>query len=190
MAQKDITKEESNEIQEAVEATVTETDTVDDTVLTTSTGFKVKALAVPSYMTRILYAQFPEPDPPKIKKKDGSRTILIENTNDPTYVEATQRRIIKLAEGMFRLNLLKGVEVLDIPKGNKPFEKDTGWTEDLELVGITIPDSEKERYILWLRTVVFPTTEDVRALSNACAAAEGIRPEEVQAELERFQDQS
>jgi hypothetical protein len=152
----------------------------------TSTGALLRPKKLPDLLVQQLWSRFPIPQPPTVEVRGHGKTWREPNPDDPTYRRALQQRTLDVGEAMLRLTLLRGVEVVELPANVLPYEQDTEWLEDMEYLGVTLPESKAGRYVEWLRYRVVVTNEDFIALQRACTRLAGVTEEDVQAATELF----
>jgi len=158
-------------------------------IFRTSTGAIVEALETPTNLAQRIWAQFPEPKPPMIKRKDGSREWMEPNFNSPSFIAAQDERTIAVGEAMLKLQMLKAMKIHQLPEGVPPYEEDDTWEEELEAIGLSVPSKKQKtaRYLEWLRYRIIPTSGDLSRLQMLGTRRSGVSEEEIDAAIDRFQ---
>lgn len=172
----------------AVEALVEAQEKLPQDTCTISNGvtFNIKKVAMET--VRRATEDFEPPKIPKTENKAKGRKE--ENPNDPAYLEALQEYHVKSGMATFKLFLVLGTEVKEIPEGVYGPE-DTYWSEALEIAGISVPDSGAGRYYNWLTQYCLTEEEDQQALYLAVLSKSGLlREGAVQAAIASFRGDS
>jgi hypothetical protein len=150
-----------------------------DNTVTLSTGVVLKVRPVSQF---VLYANANRVRRPKvpvvyIESKDREE----ENPMHPDYLDAMERYEEERAEAVADALLGLGSELVDVPKGfDRP--EDTGWSEQLEAIGLEVPQSGMKRYLRWVRLWAIKTPEDMVALTQRITQLTAT-PEEAVAEV-------
>ena len=158
--------------------------------VTLSSGYVVRSMPIPDGLFMKIYERFPEPKPPKIDRVDGGKTFQEENRDDPEYQDAVSKNRMAIAEGMARVEALKGTEIISVPEGAFSFEDDKEWMEELESLSIPVPRtaSRSARYIEWFLYRVAPRWEDRNLIQDLRMAVEHISEEEITQAEATFRD--
>ena len=160
----------------------------DDFTFVTSTGAVIEAIEPPDNIMQRVLAQFPERDPPIVTITQGSKTWKEPNANDPDYVRKRRRRMVLLGEAVLKVNMFKGMVILELPKDQSKYEDDTEWIEEYEAIGLDVPGKEQKtaRYLEWLRYRILPSAMDMEGLRKAGSRLEGISEEDIEAAAAKF----
>jgi len=160
----------------------------DDFTFVTSTGAVIEAIEPPDNIMQRVLAQFPERDPPIVTITQGSKTWKEPNANDPDYVRKRRRRMVLLGEAVLKVNMFRGMVILELPKDQPKYEDDTEWIEEYEAIGLDVPGKEQKtaRYLEWLRYRILPSAMDMEGLRKAGNRLEGIKEEDVEAAMATF----
>jgi len=156
-------------------------------LMTLSSGAVIKPKRLPELMLNRLWAQFPSPLPPEVEIKKGGKTWTEPNYDDPAYKRAVSRRAVDIGESTLKLMLLKAIEIVTLPPGVKPFEEDQEWKEDYEALGAEVPVSLTAQRLEWLRYRILVNNTDFERVQDACLKLAGVKQEDVDAALDRFQ---
>jgi hypothetical protein len=97
-----------------------------ESIVTLSTGVRVRLKAVSSTLVEEIKAAVPMPEVPKVWIADKEREE--ENPNDPRYVEAVERAMMARADATLDALILFGVELLD------GLPEDDGWVQNLKML--------------------------------------------------------
>ncbi len=160
----------------------------DDFTFVTSTGAVIEAIEPPDNIMQRVLAQFPERDPPIITVVQGAKTWKEPNANDPDYIRKRRRRMVLLGEAVLKVNMFRGMVILELPKDQPKYEDDTEWIEEYEAIGLDVPDKKQKtaRYLEWLRYRILPSAMDMEGLRKAGNRLEGIKEEDVEAAMATF----
>ena len=161
----------------------------DDTVRLSS-GILIRPRHVPESMVTRIYAELKPPPPPVVEINEGGKKWKEPNPSDPEYREKLSDHALRLGEALFKLMALRGIEIVELPEGFAPYEKDESWTEELEAIGLSVPPSGPARYIEWVRYRLIATAEDYDILNKIILNISGISEEEIQEALDRFRSLS
>jgi hypothetical protein len=187
--EKPLTAEEEKEIGAALDsASESMKQLPDDFTYVTSSGAVIEAIMPPGNMMHRVLSQFPDPEPPMVEIKSGGKKWMEANVNDPVYITKRRRRMVLLGEAMMKLNMFKGMRIVQLPKGVPPYEEDDTWVEEYEAIGIEAPaESEMSaRYIEWLRYRILPSSVDMDELRKASNRLQGIKEEDIEADMAQF----
>lgn len=152
-----------------------------------SNKIKLSVGAVPPLLLNQVRTQILPPKVPVFFNEDKQRDE--ENPNDPGYEGALQEYYATIGMAVVDLLLLKGVEILRVPRGIPKWDS-SEWHEDLSFVGITVPESENGRRLVWLRSIALATQEDVSLLMSKLFRMHGISEEDVAIAAESFRGQT
>jgi len=174
-------QEINEKIGEAVEEHAAEEQEVIKNEVTLSSGYVVRSIPVPDGLFMKIYERFPEPKPPMIDRIDGGKTFQEENRDDPNYQNAVDKNRMAIAEGMARIEALKGTEIVTVPEGAFSFEKDKEWMEELDALSIPVPttSSRSARYIEWFLYRVAPRWEDRGLIQDVRMRMEHLSEEDI-----------
>ena len=173
---------------DAVERGVAEDESKVETTFRTSAGVLIRVLPVQEHLMHKVYDQIVVPDPPLVEMKQGSKTIMVENEDDPMYVRARRKAFAQMGEASLRITLLRGLEIIELAANMASYAEDTNWIEELEAMGIEPPPVNKgtARYIEWLRMRVFPSTSDMESLAKIQQRMSGLDAKEVEKIMDSF----
>ncbi len=152
-----------------------------------SNKIKLRVGAVPPLLLNQVRTQIPPPKVPTFFNADKQRDE--ENPNDPGYEATLQEYYATIGMAVVDLLLLKGVEILRVPKGIPKWDS-SDWHEDLAFVGLKVPESENGRRLVWLRSIALATQADVSLLMSKLFRMHGISEEDVAVAAESFRGQA
>jgi hypothetical protein len=196
VTEKPITSKEEQDIADGIDRALAdplpEEPTPQDLIFVTSTGAKIQPEPTDENVVRKIFAEFPEPDPPIITVKDGSREYDQENRDDPTYLDARIRTLTLRGEAMLKVYMLRCATILELPEGVKPFShaKNAPWVEEYEAYGFSLPETKTARKLEWLRMKIFPRSDDLQKLQDRSNLLSGVREEDIAETLASFRDSS
>ena len=155
--------------------------------LTLTSGAIVIAKPMPELLMQSLSKKFPRPKPPIIDVNDeaSGKAWKEENPNDPNYIQSVVDWDSKFGEAMLDLFLARSLKIKEAPQGAVPFEDDS-WVEELEFLGITVPTSRINRYIMWIKAFIAPTSSDLNKIQVACLKLSGASEEDIKAAEDQF----
>lgn len=171
---------------EAASAAVEDSEKEADNTLTLSNGVKVRVKPLPDLLMRKLYSKFDPPEPPEVEVESGGKTWTEPNYNDPNYENAMRKYTMNLADGIANLILLKGFDIISKPDHIPDYEDDDTWVEELEAVGLDVPEKPLERKLAWMEYRIVATNNDLDAIQEASQRLSGISEEDVEEAQERF----
>ena len=154
--------------------------------LTLSNGARVRVTPIPSMILQLLASQHPEPTVPIVEATVGGKIQKVPNPDAPAYRRALEQHQLEMGDATFKLMLLKGVEILEYPPDVPKYEEDTTWVEELNFLGIAVPEEPLARKILWLRYQVLGRSQDFKAVQDTCWELGGIFEKEIAAAEARF----
>jgi len=192
--QKPLTLEEEQAIADGVDRALAdatpENPKPDDLIFKTSTGAMVRPEVVDELIVQKIYAQFPEPDPPIVMIKQGSKTYPQENREDPTYQMSILRALVLRGEAMLKLYMLRFSTILELPDGVEEYNDsdDAAWIEEYEAYGFILPKTKTARHLEWMRFHIYPRSSDMTRLQERAGLLAGVTEEDVAEELARFQN--
>jgi len=157
-----------------------------DPTITLSNGVVVKVKPLPDLLMRKLYSKFDPPEPPEVEINSGGKTWTEPNYDDPNYENAMRKYTMTIADGIANLILLRGFDIISKPDHIPDYEEDDTWEEELEAVGLEIPEKPLERKLSWMEYRIVETNNDLDAIQTASQRLSGISEEEVEEAQERF----
>lgn len=155
-------------------------------LLVLSNGAVLRPRALPDLMVQKLMKQFPKQPPPMVRIEQGGKTWEEPNPNDPKYIEYLEQRQLDVGDAFLDLTVLVGFDILRLPKRIRPFEEDEDWEEELEAVGIEVPENRVAKRILWTRYRILQQASDLERLRAAVERLSGVEEEEVETAQEGF----
>lgn len=185
----DLTQKQQDELAQNIEDVVRENDVDEEKTrfLTTTTGAKIEILTPPDRLIQALWRKYPEPRVPMIERKDGSRTALEPNPDDPEYIRAVNDRTLLINDGVERITLLKGIRILELPPDVPAFENDEEFAEEFEdLMGYPPATQRTARYLEWLSYRILPASSDMLDIQRVAFEIIGVDAEDVAAAEDSF----
>ncbi len=160
----------------------------EDLIFLTSSGAKIRPEVTDENLIQKIFTQFPEPDPPIVMIRQGTKEYPEENRQDPTFIEQMLRANAMRGEAMLKLYLLRSVTILELPEGVEDFADDPGapWVEEYEAIGFVMPPTRTARRLEWSRFVLFPRASDLSKLQKRSHLLSGVTEEDIAEELKRF----
>lgn len=158
-------------------------------VLVMSSGAIVKVKQIPEVYLQGLLRAFPRPEVPRvtIKDEENGKEYQEENPNDPHYLRQLRDWRVQLADASMRVTLLRGIEVLQLPPGTKPFDEDKEFQEEQDLIGIDLHGASRSaRYLIWLQYRIVISTQDVDKINEACQQMAGLSEEDIAEAMAAF----
>lgn len=172
----------SLEIDEKV-VEVVETKGEPDNLIRLSTGVVLRGMAANPITLISVMAHFKRPEPPIYFDKTMGRSM--ENYADPDYLNRVQAWQTEQGDVVLSALILHGTELHSAPKGfPKPFPKngEADWIENFELLGLPMkPESQKWRYLYWVKTVACATVDDTKLIQEVVGRLSGVSRADVQA---------
>ena len=147
-----------------------------------STGVRLKIRPVPRHFLYEVSRRFVRPKPPMV---DVGKGRLEENSGDPDYAEALERYLGDVATAGTDAALLFGTEIDQIPD-NVLEPNDKEFIEQMEILGLERLDSEKARYLYWVKSVAAPLTNDINTLLEELGRLSGVAESDVEDAVSRF----
>ena len=194
--QKPLTSEEEQFVADGIDSIlddpISENPTPDDLIFVKSNGAKIRPEVTYENIIKRIFAQFPEPDPPIVMIKDGSREYPQENRDDPGYIDKRMRMLILQGEAMLKMYILRFATILERPEGVAEYDDsdDAEWIEEYEAYGFTLPKTKTARHLEWMIFHIFPRTSDLTKLQKRCHILSGVTEEDIARELKGFRDPS
>ncbi len=147
-----------------------------------STGVSLKIRPVPRHFLYEVSRRFVRPKPPMV---DVGKGRLEENPGDPDYAEALERYLGDVATAGTDAALLFGTEIDHIPD-DVPGPDSKDFIEQMEILGLERLDSEKARYLYWVKSVAAPLTNDINTLLEELGRLSGVAESDVEDAVTRF----
>lgn len=156
-------------------------------LITLDNGVVLRPRPIPPLILAKIERKFSYPPVPKVQDEDKGR--LIENPNDPAYLEAIDR--VNEEKSMAQLDVIiaLGTEVVSIPADVYAPEQDD-WIEEVEyFIGEVIPRSGRARYLAWLKFYAISAAGDIQNIAKRALKRTGVADEQVEAAVAGFRDQ-
>ena len=154
-----------------------------ENIATLSTGVVIEFKQIPPGVMIKVMTKIKKPEVPKYYVE--AEKTWFSNPDDPEYIK--QMEFYELENSSFLLNamILKGTEIIKVPKGLKGPQSD-GWLEEYEALGLDVlKDNKSWRKLNWLLGVAMATDKDFEAVSKGVGELSGV-PEENVAEAAKF----
>jgi len=172
-------KDLSEEIVEAVND-VEEKERKTEDILTLSSGVKLKLKAVNKFFLFQVADRFKPPKVPIVKMKGREE----ENPNDPRYVQELERHLADVGQVMNNTVLLRGVEVLEMPKDMITSDSEE-WKEEMEILGLST-ENKRARFLAWLKAIAVPNDEEMNLVLENVGRLTGVAEIDAAEAVERF----
>jgi len=157
----------------------------DPSVVTLSTGVRLRAVRLPSILLADIVAKHnpTRPTPPRVMVVSKGREE--ENPDDPRYLEAMsgwQAGLIAMVNNAF---LVMGTSIEFIPEG---FERpeDPMWFNKISALGMGLGGDSDSRYLAWVKYIAGPDNEDVQKLIGEVGRLSGVSEGDVQTAVDQF----
>lgn len=171
-----LTDEEKLGLQ-AILATIPEgDDTEPPDRYTTTAGIVFQLRSIPPLLVTDAQAALKQPRPPRIPNRDldPDGKVMMENLNDPTFIEELRAYKNALSEVSNAIFLTRGTKIVTIPDGVETVES-TDWSDDLkDLAGLAIPDTGRRRYYCWLKYVALANMKDLTSVLRKVSSFAGV----------------
>ncbi len=171
-----------NIIEEELEAHETEKD--GSTTVLLSTGVVLRHTEKPP--SKIILAKIIEryeyPDPPM---SDMGKGRLEPNPNHPDYTKAVEEIDAKRGFAFYDALIVLGTEIESIPVDMEGPD-DTGWIDEMEILGFEVDKREKALYRDWVRNYAASSEEDMKLIIAFVVGRLGATEGQVQIELDKF----
>jgi hypothetical protein len=146
-------------------------------VVTLSTGVQIEVKSVPRFALMNIQNKLAgeRPKVPIVHIKEDDRDIEV--PENPDYQRDLLAYQGKMVEATYDAMIVLGTKVVQVPESvQKP--EDTGWAEDLKLVGIDVPVNGKGRYLSWMKLYACAQDADMGLITKAISGCMGITEEE------------
>jgi hypothetical protein len=147
-----------------------------------STGVKLKIRPVPRHFMYEVTRRFVRPKPPMV---DIGKGRLEENPGNPDYADALERFLADTANAATDVALLRGTEIDFVPD-DVPGPDSKTFREEMELLGLSMLDSSRARYLYWVKYMAAPTSEDINGLLGELGRLTGVAESDVEDAVARF----
>lgn len=151
----------------------------------TSTGviFKVKKVPSRAFQDVVKKWRGKEPQVPVVYIESKGKEEP--NPADPDYIEQKKRYEQDMSLALIDAAILLCTEIVSIPEGvEKP--EDSGWLENLEILGIAPSEGKRERYLAWVKYYAAPHDEDMLQINTAIFRQNGVSEGDVTAAMAEF----
>jgi len=186
----EIREEVVDEVLERVDAAEKEATQLPVLDLWLMCGAKVRIKPIPAVILQMLQKEHPEPRIPISIVKMGGKDVEEPNPNDPRYRRALDQHRLEMGDATLKLMMLRGMEILELPPTMSPYEEDDTWVEELEVIGISVPETALARKIVWMRYRLLGYIQDFEKVQNACWKLGGVSEADIAAAEARFPSSS
>jgi hypothetical protein len=131
-------------------------------------GKVVKLCRVPPLLIQQLNDQFAEPDPPMVEVEVGGRKESRPNLKDRGYLKELEAVREEKGLAFLKVALIFGLK-FEMPEGS-------GWLEDLKAVGMKVGDSEAERRLAYIESVLITDISQMTEVTTRILAMSGVTP--------------
>lgn len=154
--------------------------------VTLSRGIVLKLKPVPPNLIREISNRIPEPVVPIWHDPDKDREEP--NPNDPDYIAAVNDRAIMILHNILEALMLMGTEVETLPPGVYGPDE-SGWLEDLEILGQTVDVSNsRRRYLAWMKFYALASELDIGLVQIGVSRLSGVTELEVMRAIRSFRN--
>lgn len=161
------------------------------TTLRLVSGALVRVLPIHDFTLQRVYAKHPAPKiPMRTIEQPGQQSFDEPDPESLVYLEAVEARSDALAEALVQATLMTCMEILEWPKGVKPYEQDKRWKEEYEMLGLEIPERALARRTEWLRYRIVVGMDDYGRIQDLSNKIGGVTEEKIALALGGFRDQS
>ncbi len=176
-------EEKTRKVVEGVEeAEERERDILDSVTL--STGVELKIKPVPKRFIYQVTSKFKPPKVPTYHNKSKGRDE--ENPDDPDYQEAVEQYLVNIANATTDVALLRGTEIIEIPKGF-PKPDSQHWISEMEILDMPMRDNKRARYLAWIKGMAAPLDADISILMEEIGRQTGVSEADTEEAVKRFQ---
>lgn len=152
--------------------------------VTLSTGVELKLKPVPKQLILQVTSKFKLPKVPTYFNESKGRDE--ENPDDPDYQEAAEQYLTDIAVATTDVVFLRGTEIISIPKGFPgPDSKD--WKAEMEILGMSMIDNKRARYLAWIKGMAAPLDSDISILMEEIGRQTGVSEKDTEEAVKRFQ---
>jgi hypothetical protein len=173
----DITKK----VVDAVEEVEEEERNYNDEI-TLSSGVKIKVKPVNQFFIYQAVSKFKPPKVPRVFDEIKKREE--ENPNDPDYIIDQEHFLAEISNVSGDIMLLRGVEVLEVPKGLDDWNSKS-WKDEMEIFGFET-NKEKYRYLSWMKGVAITNSEEMNTVLKELGRVTGISETDAAEAAKRF----
>lgn len=159
-----------------------------DSVITLSTGVKLRCNKISEMMVADIYSEFNKhrPSVPVYMSPKGREEP---NPADPDYMDALKAWEIDAALALNNVLIIEGTEIVEVPDGIPKLD-DPRWLSKMSAIGRPV-DNEFLVYLQWIKYVAAPDVlEDARIILTEVARLSGIREGDVEIAVQNFPGES
>lgn len=150
-----------------------------------SSGVKLTPIQIPNMIYMEVMSRFSRPSVPRFFNEDTGREE--ENPNHPDYTAAVEKWQTEMSKAVIDLMIVFGTEFHSCPDSAEgPNSKK--WQRRLNAAGISVPDDEFGRYLLWVKTIAAPKNEDMELIMLEVGRLSGVVENDVQDAVGSFRD--
>ena len=161
------------------------------TTLRLVSGALVRVLPIHDFTLQRVYAKHPVPKVPmRTIEQPGQPSFEEPDPENPEYMEAVTKRDDALAESLVQATLMTGMEILEWPRGVKPFAQDKKWQDEYVMLGLEIPAGSLARRTEWLRYRIVVGMDDYGRIQDLSNLLGGITEAKIALAIDGFPDQS
>lgn len=155
----------------------------EEAIVTLSTGVKLKIKPIPKNFIYAVTSRFEHPKVPTYLNESKGREEP--NPDDPDYQDDVEQYIASVANASNDVALLRGTEILELPKGF-PGPDSKKWKEEMEALDLPMIDNSRARYLNWIKGMAAPLDRDIVLLMEEIGRLTGVTEADVTDAVERF----
>jgi len=155
-------------------------------IFVNSRGMKIKLRPLPPYLVQIATESIVRPEIPTYSIKTESGDIethqhdekSISQSNDEEklkwaeYIEETKKVNVKISTLMIDIVLMEGIDA--------QIENEQRWIKRQQLMGITVPEDPEEKLLMYKKTCIISTPEDIAEITRKVMSLTGVSTEDIE----------
>jgi hypothetical protein len=150
---------------------------------TLSSGVVLRAKRVAPLRIDAINRQYKDPEVPMVELEDGRK---VENPDHPKYIEKLRNNTEERDNALLNAFMLFGTEVVSIPETIRSIDN-SDWVDEMELVGIHVPDNKLARYLAWMRyEALLDAQNDMAAIMQHVLRKMAIAEENIAEAMQSF----
>lgn len=153
--------------------------------ITLASGITFELRPVAGLLIRQAVANIPKPKPPMhIDEARGGRETP--NFDHPEYLAAVDIYNAATENAAMDVMLLRGTKLIEpLPDGIEG-PQGNDWIEELDFLGVAVPDTRLGRYLAWLKYAVFSDPDELIRATRSIARMSGLSEEDVIEAMDSF----
>jgi hypothetical protein len=151
----------------------------EDNTITLSTGVVLRGKQVPPLVLVRIMASYPRPKVPTWD--DPTMGRMMENPNDPDYIDQVKAWRTELANSTLNALIILGTELVKKP-AKFPGPESNEWLDEYKLLGVPMdPTNVKWRYLTWITMKAAPEANDLNLIKEVVGRLSGVPEAKVEA---------